>query len=131
MLSAARLRQYRQLKTDLEETISIFSAVLSPEASWPVSRDQRIRLDGEVAVYQKALDVCSSVYQLSQFGGDDTLTLYFRKRVIDAAIAFAGEVAVRNLNQYFLREQCMIIYRDFGSLISPDKENVNIMMNAQ
>ena len=93
MLSAARLRQYRQLENDLEETISIFSAVLSPEASWPVSRDQRIRLDGEMAVYQKALNVCSSVYQLSQIGGDDTLTLYFRKWVIDAAIAFAGEVA--------------------------------------
>lgn len=131
MLSAARIQRYHQLKDDLDGAVAVLTTILSPYSNWPLSNTQRLRLDSEISVYKKALEVCSAVYQLNEIGGNDSITEYFRKRVLDAAIAFAGEVLAQNLDGYLLKEQCLIIYEDFGNHIAVDKENSNVVINSR
>ena len=130
MLSAARVQQYRLLKDDLEGAIEVYSTILSPYSNWPVSAQKRLQMNKEVSVYKKALEVCSAVSQFDMIGGDDTIADYFHSRIIDAAMAFIGEIIVQNLADYHLKAQCQIILEDFGRTIAPNKENSNVIINT-
>ena len=122
MLSAARVQQYGLLKDDLEGAIEVYSTILSPYSNWPVSAQKRLQMNKEVSVYKKALEVCSAVSQFDMIGGDDTIADYFHSRIIDAAMAFIGEIIVQNLADYHLKAQCQIILEDFGRQLHPTRK---------